>query len=135
MGPTTAKASGPYHLINRQASKSEPSERLKSYPAAFNLRGKQSVNRDWVDHQACSLQQYINVIANLFIKGNYFNELNALKKYKGQQSPSKGFAKFMIPRALVRKFLSYQFIVSVERSNKARCSSKTNELRDIDSIG
>ena len=24
-------------------------------------------NRDWVDHQACSLLQYINVIANLFI--------------------------------------------------------------------
>ena len=32
-------------------------------------------NRDWVDHQACSLLQYINVIANLFIMGNYFNEL------------------------------------------------------------
>ena len=24
-------------------------------------------NRDWVDYQACSLLQYINVIANLFI--------------------------------------------------------------------
>ena len=43
-------------------------------------------NRDWVDHQAYSLLQYINV-------------------------------------------------VSVEVSNIARCSSKTNELRDIDSIG
>ena len=32
-------------------------------------------NRDWVDHQACSLLQYINVIANLFIMRNYFNEL------------------------------------------------------------
>ena len=32
-------------------------------------------NRDWVDHQACSLLQYINVIANLFIMGDYFNEL------------------------------------------------------------
>ena len=32
-------------------------------------------NRDWVDHQACSLLQYINVIANLFIMGNHFNEL------------------------------------------------------------
>ena len=28
-------------------------------------------SRDWVDHQACSLLQYINVIANLFIFGNY----------------------------------------------------------------
>ena len=33
-------------------------------------------NRDWVDHQACSLLQYINIIANLFIMGNYFNELH-----------------------------------------------------------
>ena len=32
-------------------------------------------NCDWVDYQACSLLQYINVIANLFIMGNYFNEL------------------------------------------------------------
>ena len=32
-------------------------------------------NRDWVNHKACSLLQYINVIANLFIMGNYFNEL------------------------------------------------------------
>ena len=47
----------------------------------------------------------------------------------------KGFAKFMIPIALFKKFLSYQFISSVEVSNMARCSSKTNELRDIDSIG
>ena len=37
-------------------------------------------NRDRVDYQACSLLLYINVIANLFkanlfIIGNYFNEL------------------------------------------------------------
>ena len=32
-------------------------------------------NRDWVDHQACSLLQYIDVIANLFIMRNFFNEL------------------------------------------------------------
>ena len=41
----------------------------------------------------------------------------------------KCFAKFMIPIALFKKFLS------VEVSNMARCSSKTNELRDIDSMG
>ena len=34
-----------------------------------------NANRDGVDHQACSLLQYITVIANLFIMGNYFNEL------------------------------------------------------------
>ena len=44
-------------------------------------------NRDWVDHQACSLLQYINVIANLFIMGNYFNELR-WKNYRSQQSSS-----------------------------------------------
>ena len=32
-------------------------------------------NSDWVDHKACSLLQYINVINNLFIMGNYFKEL------------------------------------------------------------
>ena len=32
-------------------------------------------NRDWVDHQEFILLQYINVIANLFKLGNYFNEL------------------------------------------------------------
>ena len=47
----------------------------------------------------------------------------------------KGFEKFMIQLALFKKFLSEQFIVSVEVSNIARCCSKTNELRDIDSIG
>ena len=46
----------------------------------------------------------------------------------------KGFAKFMILIALFKNFLSLQFIASVEVSSIARCSSKTNELRDIDSI-
>ena len=41
----------------------------------------------------------------------------------------KGFVKFMILIALLKKFLS------VEVSNIARCSSKPNELRDIDSMG
>ena len=45
------------------------------------------------------------------------------------------FAKFMIPLTLFKKFLSKQFIASVEVSNMVRCSSKTNELKDIDSIG
>ena len=47
----------------------------------------------------------------------------------------KGFAKSMIPITLFKKFLSYQFIANDEISSMARCSSKTNELRDIDSIG
>ena len=100
-------------------------------------------NRNWVDHQACSLLQYINVIANLFIMGNYFNELrwkiiratNLLQlihqvtieirfrkslvqkrfksnlEFRNQIIVSsikfwKCFAKFMIPIALFKKFLS-----------------------------
>ena len=42
---------------------------------------------------------------------------------------------FLIRIALFKKFLSQQFIASVEVSNMARCSSKTNKLRDIDIIG
>ena len=40
----------------------------------------------------------------------------------------------MIPIASLKKFLSLQFIARVEVSNMARCSSKTNELRNINSI-
>ena len=47
----------------------------------------------------------------------------------------KCFAMFMISIALFKKFLSYQFIATIEVSNMARCSSKTNELKDIDSLG
>ena len=93
------------------------------------------VNRDWVDHQACSLLQYINVIANLFIMGNYFIRANYLKcihhvtiefRFRKSLAQEKfksnlefryqiivssikfieGFAKFMIPIALFKKFLS-----------------------------
>ena len=32
-------------------------------------------NSDWVDNQACSLLQYINVIANLFIIRYYLYKL------------------------------------------------------------
>ena len=103
-------------------------------------------NREWVDHKAYSLLQYINVIANLFIMENYFNELrwkdiraNNLiqfiyqvtielrfqkslthERFKSNLEFSdqiivssimsikfrKGFAKFMIPLALFKKFLS-----------------------------
>ena len=46
-----------------------------------------------------------------------------------------GFEKFVIRIFLFKKILSKDFIASVEVSNMARCSSKTSELRDIDSIG
>ena len=35
-----------------------------AYPRAIQEESKVA-NRDWVDHQACSLLQYINVIANI----------------------------------------------------------------------
>ena len=41
----------------------------------------------------------------------------------------------MISIALFKKFLSQQFIATADVSNMTLCSSKTNELRDIDSIG
>ena len=47
----------------------------------------------------------------------------------------KGFVKFNIPIAFFKKFLSYQHIASVEVSNMARCSGKSDEMRDIISIG
>ena len=34
-------------------------------------------SRDWVDHQACNLLQYINVITKCFLMRNYFNELRS----------------------------------------------------------
>ena len=37
--------------------------------------------------------------------------------------------------SIVLEVTELQFIASFEVSNMARCSSKTNELRDIDSIG
>ena len=36
-------------------------------------------NHEWVEHQACSMLQYINVIASLFIMGIYFNKLSCIK--------------------------------------------------------
>ena len=36
-------------------------------------------NRDWVDHQACSLLQYINVIANLFYTVHKIGDIGTQK--------------------------------------------------------
>ena len=41
----------------------------------------------------------------------------------------------MIPMTLFKKFLSLQFIASVEVCNMARCSGKSDKLRNINSIG
>ena len=47
----------------------------------------------------------------------------------------KCFTKLIVPIALFKKFLIKKIIASVEGSYVARNSSKTNELRDKDSIG
>ena len=44
--------------------------------AKYSIKEESKVAKsDWVDHQAYSLLQYINIIAYLFIMGYYFNEL------------------------------------------------------------
>ena len=50
-------------------------KRKAKLSTVIGLEESKVANRDWVDHQAYSLLQYINVVANLFIMGNYFNEL------------------------------------------------------------
>ena len=63
-------------LMTKQQSYSN---RSMTHRRAIKEKSKVA-NRDWVDHQACSLLKYINVIANLFIMRNYFND-TALKNY------------------------------------------------------
>ena len=45
----------------------------------MQLKRKAKLPTNWVDHQACSLLQYINVITSLHIMRNYFN-ITVLKK-------------------------------------------------------
>ena len=69
MGLTTAKSS-----IDK--SLSQNCHRVLSPTHKCTLKEESKVaNRDWVDHQACSLLQYINVIANILVMRNYFNKL------------------------------------------------------------
>ena len=71
----TAKASG--HTISSiDKSLSRNRHRVWSPTHQRSIKEESKVaNHDWVDHQAWSLLQNINFIANLFIMGNYFNEL------------------------------------------------------------
>ena len=43
--------------------------------------------------------------------------------------------KFMIPIAVFKKCVCKQFITRLEVSKMARCSSKSDNLRDVDSLG
>ena len=79
VGPTLSTTRGDkYYNQYRPLSEVCPRDRGK---VVGTLQGRaikeesKVANRDWVDHQAWSLLQYINVIANLLIIGNYFNKL------------------------------------------------------------
>ena len=74
-------------------------------------------NRYLVDHQACSLLQYNNVIANLFIIGNYFNELliraNKLLPFIHQDTIEFRFRKSLVQERFKSNLeFKYQIIVS-----------------------
>ena len=75
---TTAKASVPYNIISsidKSLSQNRHSVLSPTHQRAIKEESK-AANRGWVEHQACSLLQNINVIAYLFIFGSYFNELS-----------------------------------------------------------
>ena len=60
--------------IDKSLSKSHHRAWSPTHRRAIEEESK-IANCDLVDRQTCSELQYINVIANLFIMGNYFNEL------------------------------------------------------------
>ena len=84
-------------------------------------------NRDWADHQTCSVLQYINVIANLFIIGNYFHELrwksiraNNLLQFIHQVTIEFRFWKSMAQERFMSNLeFRYQIIVSSITFRKA----------------
>ena len=128
--------------IDKSLSRNRHRDWSPSHQSAIKEENKVA-NHDWVDYQACSLLQYINVIANLFIIGNYINELRwkiirannllqfihqvtiefkfrkslAQEKFKSNLEFRyqikvlsikfrKCFVKFMLLKALLKKFLS-----------------------------
>ena len=77
-GPTTAKAHRPplfHQQISLQVGNVIESE-VRPTSVQLKRKGESKVaKRDCADHQALSMLQYIKVIANLFIMGNYFKKL------------------------------------------------------------
>ena len=65
---------------------------------------------------------YLVIIELRFLKSLVQERFKFNMEYRYQNivSAIKRFAKFMIPIALFKKFLSQQFIASVEGSNMAR---------------
>ena len=70
VGLTTAKTSCPCHLIYRCQSRNCHIVQRLTHRSAIKVVSKVA-NHELVDQQACSLLQYINVIANIFIMRNY----------------------------------------------------------------
>ena len=97
-------------------------------------------NSDWVDHQPCSLLQYINVIANLFIMGNYFNELpwkiiwaNNLLWFIHQVTIEFRLWTFLVQERFKSNLkFRYQIIVSsVSKNKQLRIVSKQKYAADV----
>ena len=63
-----------FKLIDKSLSRNRHRVWSPTHRRAINEESK-IANRDWVDHQACSLLQYINVIAYLFYDGNCAEKL------------------------------------------------------------
>ena len=58
-------------LINKSLSWNRHKVRSQTHQCTIKEESKVA-NYDWVDHQAYSLLQYMNVIANLFYNGKLF---------------------------------------------------------------
>ena len=78
--------------------------------------------RDWVDYQASSLLHYINVIVNLFIMRNYFNEL------RSQQSSTYdalSHHRTQVPKVLGARKFDLDLVFFSTQGHKFRLASIT----------
>ena len=74
-GSNNSQSIRPKHLIKAKSlNRNHHRARSPTHRRAIKEESKVA-NRDWVDHQACNLLQYINALANPFIVRNYFNKL------------------------------------------------------------
>ena len=97
---------------------------------------RKAVNLYWVDHQACILSQYTKVSKGAKIRNRCNQVPHLTQVYQIIVSSikfRKGFAKFMIPIALFKKFLSYNLLLVLKSAKWLDALAK--RMRDIDSIG
>ena len=84
VGQTTAKnhQAPTISSIEKSLSRNRQIVWSLARPRAIKEESK-AANRDWVDHQACSLLQYIECYSLSFIMRNYFNKLSWLRQKLG----------------------------------------------------